>query len=663
MSSAKELASAIRVLSIDAVEKAQSGHPGMPLGMADIATVLWKKFLRHNPENPQWFNRDRFVLSNGHGSMLLYALLHLTGYPLGLEELKRFRQLNSKTPGHPEHDHTEGVETTTGPLGQGLANAVGMAIAEKVLAHQFNRDDCSLVDHYTYAFVGDGCLMEGISHEACSLAGTLKLGKLIVFYDDNGISIDGEVKDWFSDDSAKRFAAYQWQVIEAVDGHDMEAIEQAINKARANREQPTLILCKTVIGLGSSKAGSEKSHGAPLGAEDVKKVREYLNWPYAPFEIPPSIYADWDHRAEGKKDEQEWLLKNQQYKEYYPEDYREFLRRINGDLPDDWLSASSEFIEQCRIGNKDMATRKASQLCLDYFAGRLPEMFGGSADLTASNNTDWSGSKAINQQHFAGNYLYYGVREFAMAAIMNGLALHGGFIPYGGTFLVFSDYARNALRLSALMKQRVIYVFSHDSVGLGEDGPTHQPIEHASMLRMTPNMQVWRPADLMETAVAWQQALEHHHGPSSLLLSRQTLPALPHSPDAAEKIKKGGYIIRECQGQPEALLIATGSEVHLAIQAADCLAEEGRQIRVISMPCAERFLMQEESYREQVLPAAVRKRLAMEAGSTAYWYQFVGLEGKVLGLDRFGVSAPGDKAYEFLGLTVENLAQQLKQLS
>ncbi|QDP71389.1 transketolase [Legionella israelensis] len=663
MSFSRELANAIRILSIDAVEKAQSGHPGMPLGMADIATVLWKKFLRHNPENPLWFDRDRFVLSNGHGSMLLYSLLHLTGYSLELNELKHFRQLHSKTPGHPEHDHTPGVETTTGPLGQGLANAVGMAIAEKVLAHQFNRDKCELVNHYTYAFAGDGCLMEGISHEACSLAGTLKLGKLIVFYDDNGISIDGKVENWFTDNTAKRFEAYNWQVIDAVDGHDMEAIEKAILAARSNPHQPTLIICKTIIGLGSSKAGSEKSHGAPLGAEDVQKVREYLNWPYEPFVIPDSIYAQWNHIEQGRKDEQEWLVKNQQYKEYYPEEYNEFLRRINGDLPDDWLSSSSQFIEQCRTDNKDMATRKASQHCLNFYADTLPEMLGGSADLTGSNNTDWSGSQSVNHQNFSGNYLYYGVREFAMAAIMNGFALHGGFIPYGGTFLVFADYARNAVRLSALMKQRVIYVFSHDSIGLGEDGPTHQPIEHASMLRMTPHMQVWRPADLVETAVAWQQALEHHNGPSSLLLSRQTLPALSHLSDSAEKIKKGGYVIKECKGQPDAILIATGSEVHLAIKAATQLEKEkSKQIRVISMPCVERFLTQDELYQEQLLPKTVRKRVAIEAGSSAYWYRFVGLDGAVIGLDRFGVSAPGDKAYEFLGLTTEHIVEQLNQM-
>jgi len=661
MSFSRELANAIRILSIDAVEKAQSGHPGMPLGMADIATVLWKKYLKHNPDNPSWFNRDRFVLSNGHGSMLLYSLLHLTGYRLSLDELKNFRQLNSQTPGHPEYDHAPGVETTTGPLGQGLANAVGMAIAEKTLASQFNRKNYNLVDHYTYAFAGDGCLMEGISHEACSLAGTLALGKLIVFYDDNGISIDGKVKNWFTDDTANRFQAYNWHVIDEVDGHNMEAIENAIDAARANTTQPTLIICKTIIGLGSSKAGSEKSHGAPLGAEDIIKVREYLNWTYGPFEIPDKIYQQWNHIEEGKKEEQKWLNLNQEYKEYYPEVYHEFLRRINGDLPDDWDTYSKKFIEECTHNDKAVATRKASQQCLEAYADKCPELFGGSADLTGSNNTNWSGSKSVSQEDFSGNYLYYGVREFAMAAIMNGMALHGGLIPYGGTFLVFSDYARNAIRLSALMKQRVIFIFSHDSVGLGEDGPTHQPIEHASMLRLTPNMQVWRPADLTETAVAWQQALEHHDGPSSLLLTRQSIPALNHSNQTLDNIKKGAYIIKDCQKAPDAILLATGSEVHLAIEAAKKMEKNSSfQIRVISMPCAERFLLQDKSYQNDILPESQRKRLAIEAGSSAYWYQFVGLDGDIIGIDRFGVSAPGDQAFEYLGLTVEKILSKLK---
>ena len=663
MNLSKELANALRILSVDAVNQAQSGHPGMPLGMADIATVLWKKFLKFNPKNPYWFNRDRFVLSNGHGSMLLYSLLHLSGYSLSIDELKNFRQLNSKTPGHPELGHAPGVETTTGPLGQGLANSVGMAIGERVLATQYNRNGLDLVDHYTYVFAGDGCLMEGISHEACSLAGTLGLGKLIVFYDDNGISIDGKVESWFTDDTASRFRAYNWQVIEAIDGHDMDAIEQAIIKARANTSQPSLIICKTVIGLGSSVAGSEKSHGSPLSADDIIKVREFFNWPHAPFAIPDSIYQQWNHIKQGEAEEQDWLLLQQKYQQRYPKENDEFLRRINGDLPDNWQEDSAAFLKQCRNSDKAVATRKASQQCIEHFAALLPEMFGGSADLTGSNNTDWSGSKAISAQDFSGNYLYYGVREFGMAAIMNGLAVHGGFIPYGGTFLVFADYARNAVRLSALMKQRVIYVFTHDSIGLGEDGPTHQPIEHAAMLRMTPNMTVWRPADLMETAVAWQQALEHHNGPCSLLLSRQNLPALPHGPEAAELIKKGGYIIIDCEGKPDAILISTGSEVQLAIAAAEQVKSQGLKVRVVSMPCGERFLAQDRAYRNQVLPEDARIRIAIEAASSAYWYQFVGLDGAVIGLDCFGVSAPATHAYNFLGITVEKIIHTLDTLT
>lgn len=656
------LSNAVRMLSIDAVEQAQSGHPGMPLGMADIATVLWKKFLKFNPKNPHWTNRDRFVLSNGHGSMLLYSLLHLTGYNLSIEDLKAFRQLNSKTPGHPEYNHAPGVETTTGPLGQGLANAVGMAIAEKILSKQFNRSSLTLVDHHTYTFVGDGCLMEGISHEACSLAGTLGLGKLIVFYDDNGISIDGPVKTWFTDDTAARFKAYNWQVIEAIDGHDMTAIEKAIFQAKANIKQPTLIICKTTIGLGSSVAGSEKSHGSPLGAKDIAQVRTFFNWHYDAFEIPQSIYAQWSHVEQGEEDERQWLLILHEYKASYPLEYSEFLRRVNGDLPDDWQQRAENFIEQCAHQDKAIATRKASQQCIDYFAHFLPEMLGGSADLTGSNNTDWSGTKAITPENFSGNYINYGVREFAMAALMNGLALHGGFIPYGGTFLVFSDYARNAIRLSALMKQRVIYVFSHDSIGLGEDGPTHQPIEHAAMLRMTPGMTVWRPADLFETAVAWEQALAHHNGPTALLLSRQNLPALPHGLEAAQRIQKGGYTLVECEGIPDAILIATGSEVQLALSVAERVKAQGVKVRVVSMPCCERFLAQELAYRNQVLPQDVRIRIAIEAASTAYWYQFTGLDGAVIGLDCFGVSAPAADAYRFLNLTVEHIISTLATL-
>jgi transketolase len=654
------LANAVRILSIDAVNQAQSGHPGMPLGMADIATVLWKKYIKHNPQNPHWFNRDRFVLSNGHGSMLLYALLHLSGYKLPLEELKNFRQLHSKTPGHPELGHTPGVETTTGPLGQGLANAVGMAIAEKTLATHFNRDGLDLVDHHTYVFVGDGCLMEGISHEVCSLAGTLGLGKLIVFYDDNGISIDGQVQSWFSDDTAMRFKAYNWQVLDTIDGFDNVAIEKAIQAALDNTNQPTIIPCRTVIGIGASVAGSEKAHGSPLSAEDITRVRHHFDWSYSPFEIPDTIYKAWDHKEQGQHEEQLWLNLAVNYKNKYQSEYNDFLRRINGDLPDDWITKSEFWINQCLTNEKAIATRKSSQMCIEYFAKFLPEMFGGSADLTSSNNTDWSGTKAIHPGDFSGNYLHYGVREFGMAAIMNGIAVHSGFIPYGGTFLVFADYARNAIRLSALMKQRVIYVFTHDSIGLGEDGPTHQPVEHACMLRMTPGMTVWRPADLVETAIAWQESLAHHNGPSALLLSRQNLPALMNKANTVENIKKGGYVLYDCPSEPEALLIATGSEVQLALSAAKIMANKGIGVRVISMPCAERFLDQSAEYQEQVLPARIRKRVAIEAGSTAYWYRFVGLDGAVIGLDSFGVSAPAADAYNYLGITVESIITNLE---
>ncbi|KTD17712.1 transketolase [Legionella jordanis] len=661
MSLSNDLVNAVRFLSIDAVEQAQSGHPGMPLGMAQIASVLWKKFLKHNPKNPSWFDRDRFVLSNGHGSMLLYSLLHLTGYNLSIDEIKNFRQLHSKTPGHPEHD-TPGVETTTGPLGQGLANAVGMAIAEKLLATQFNRPGLELVNHHTYVFAGDGCLMEGISHEACSLAGTLGLGKLIVFYDDNGISIDGQVDSWFSDDTASRFKAYHWHVIGPIDGHDCTAIENAIEEARQESSKPSLIICKTIIGYGSSVAGSEKSHGSPLGAEGVKKVREHFNWPHPPFVIPDAVYAKWNHEEQGQHDETLWLKCCDHYQKEHRRDYHEFLRRVNGDLPDNWDSLTATFIETCRQQDKAQATRKSSQQCIEVFAKILPEMLGGSADLTGSNNTDWSGSKVITAKDFSGNYLHYGVREFAMAAIMNGLALHQGIIPYGGTFLVFADYARNAVRLSALMNQRVIYVFSHDSIGLGEDGPTHQPIEQAAMLRMTPNMHVWRPADLMETAVAWQQALERHNGPSSLLLSRQNLPSLSHQEGQAECIKKGGYVLSDCDGTPDAIVLATGSEVHLALEAAKYMTGLGKKIRVVSMPCCERFLAQDEDYQEKILPNSVRKRVAIEAAASDYWYRFVGLDGQVIGLDRFGVSAPAADAFQYLGITAEHLISALKTL-
>ncbi|WP_133130695.1 transketolase [Legionella yabuuchiae] len=662
MSTLKELSLAIRFLSIDAVEQAQSGHPGMPLGMADIATVLWKKFLSFSPTNPHWFNRDRFVLSNGHGSMLQYALLHLTGYNLSLEEIKHFRQLHSKTPGHPECTETPGVETTTGPLGQGLANAVGMAIAEKILAAEFNHADIPLVDHFTYAFAGDGCMMEGISHEVCSLAGKLGLGKLIVFYDDNGISIDGDVDAWFTDDTASRFRSYHWHVIEGVDGHDYEAIENAIISARHEQTKPSLIICKTVIGLGSEMAGSEKVHGAPLGEKDIAQMREKYQWNYPPFEIPDHLYAQWNHIEEGKQAEQLWLNRCELYKKQNPKMYYEFLRRINGDLPDNWSKQSNAFIQECQTHEKAIATRKASQLCLENYAALLPELFGGSADLTGSNNTNWSGSKAINEGDFSGNYLYYGVREFGMAAIMNGIAVHGGFIPYGGTFLVFSDYARNAIRLSALMKQRVIYVLTHDSIGLGEDGPTHQPIEHTAMLRLTPDLDVWRPADLMETAVAWQQAIEHHTGPSCLLLSRQNLPALSLNSSQIKEIKQGGYILRDSNDSPEIILIATGSEVELALKAANVVAENGVQVRVVSMPCVERFLRTDKTYQEHVLPASIRKRVAIEAASSAFWHQFTGLDGEIIGLRQFGRSAPASDVFQDMGITVDNIVAAIHRL-
>lgn len=660
MSNEQTLANAIRILSIDAVEQAKSGHPGMPLGMADIATVLWRQFLHHNPTNPHWFNRDRFVLSNGHGSMLLYSLLHLSGYKVSMDDLKAFRQLHSKTPGHPEFEECPGIETTTGPLGQGLANAVGMAIAEKNLAARFNRPQLPLVDHYTYAFAGDGCLMEGISHEVSSLAGTLKLGKLIVFYDDNGISIDGEVEQWFTDDTAARFKAYHWQVIGPIDGHNPTEVAHAIKDAQAEADKPSLIICKTVIGYASPVANNAKAHGAPLGSEGVQAVRETLAWPYPPFEIPDEIYQAWNQSNKGQQLESGWLELCQSYQRQYSREYAEFLRVINGDLPDDWESFCTQYLQDCRQNNKNMATRKASQYCIEKLAKKLPEMLGGSADLTGSNNTNWSGSKALSASDFSGNYLYYGVREFGMAAIMNGLALHGGIIPYGGTFLVFSDYARNAVRLSALMKQRVIYVFSHDSIGLGEDGPTHQPIEHATMLRVTPGMTVWRPADLLETAVAWQEALNLHNGPSALLLSRQNLEPLTHDTLDTQAIARGGYIIQDCDGEPQAILIATGSEVQLAVQLAKAHPEY--RLRVVSMPCCERFLAQNDEWQEQVLPNAVRKRLVIEAGASTYWYRFAGLDGIVVGIDRFGLSAPAEEVYQELGFGPEALSQHLQKL-
>ncbi|MDF1827286.1 MAG: transketolase [Legionellaceae bacterium] len=660
MTDLNEMASAIRFLSVDAVEAAQSGHPGMPLGMADIATVLWTKFLKHNPRNPAWFNRDRFVLSNGHGSMLLYALLHLTGYSLSIEDLKQFRALHSKTPGHPECTDTPGVETTTGPLGQGLGNAVGMAVAEQVLAARYNQPDVSLIDHFTYVFVGDGCLMEGISHEVASLAGTLGLGKLIVFYDANGISIDGEVDGWFTDDTVARFQAYDWHVVDGVDGHDAGHIEQAIHTARAETHKPSLIICKTVIGFGSTAAGSAAVHGAPLGAEAVQALRAALNWPHPAFVIPDEITNAWRQVEAGAEHEAAWLARCQAYEARHPEAYTEFLRVANGGLPDDFLDDSDALIQQCLTQSKAIATRKASQQCLEHFAAYLPELLGGSADLTGSNNTDWSGTQVLSRNDWSGNYLHYGVREFGMSAMMNGMARHGGVIPYGGTFLAFSDYARGAVRLAALMKIRVIFVYTHDSIGLGEDGPTHQPIEHVAMLRMTPDLDVWRPADLTETAVAWQQALLRHDGPSCILLSRQALPALPHADHDVLNIKRGGYILRDVEGTPDVIVMATGSEVQLALAAAEQVSTKPWKIRVVSMPCVERFLEQDASYQNAVLPPEVSSRIAVEAASTGDWYRFVGLQGTVIGADSFGMSAPAQDVYQALDITVLRIIQEIQ---
>ncbi len=654
------LAAAIRFLSVDAVHAAQSGHPGMPLGMADIATVLWTKFLKHHPDNPDWFNRDRFVLSNGHGSMLLYALLHLTGYDVSIEDLKQFRQLHSKTPGHPERLETPGVEVTTGPLGQGLASAVGMAVAEQQLAARFNKEDVSIIDHFTYVFAGDGCLMEGVSHEACSLAGTLGLGRLIVFYDANGISIDGNVNGWFTDDTKARFEAYDWQVIADVDGHDAEAIHAAIETARAESTQPTLIICKTVIGYGSEQAGSEAVHGAPLATDDIAQLRQRLNWSHAPFDVPKDVYAAWSARENGEASEQAWLDQLTAYACAYPEAHAEFLRVSNGDLPDDFCDLSDAFIEQCRTTQKALATRKASQQCITHFAAYLPELLGGSADLTGSNNTDWKGCKVLSKSAWDGNYLHYGVREFGMSAMMNGMALHGGIVPYGGTFLVFSDYARPAVRLAALMKARVLFVYTHDSIGLGEDGPTHQPIEQLASLRMIPGLMVWRPADLMETAVAWQQALLRHEGPSCVLLSRQTLPALSHVQEEADFMKRGGYVLQDTSGVPDVILLATGSEVQLALQAAEILAAKEIQARVVSMPCVTLFLKQPKAYQARVLPPQVMHRVAIEAGASETWYRLVGSSGTVVGLDTFGLSAPGEQVFEALGITVERIVSAVQ---
>lgn len=651
MPTRRELANAIRFLSLDAVQKANSGHPGMPMGMADIAEVLWNDFLKHNPQNPQWLNRDRFIISNGHGSMLLYSLLYLTGYAdMTLAEIKQFRQLHSKTPGHPEFGLAAGIETTTGPLGQGLANAVGMALAERTLAAEFNQPQYDIIDHYTYVFLGDGCLMEGISHEACSFAGHMKLGKLIAFWDDNGISIDGHTAGWFTDDTPKRFEAYSWHVIANVDGHDPMAVKQAIELAQKEKNKPSLICCKTTIGFGSPNfGGSEKCHGSALGEKEVALVREHLQWPYATFEIPAEIRQGWDATEKGQAFEQAWDKQWQQYQTQFPALAKELQRRIHKTLPENFHAIADDFVKTQQKALETMATRKASQAAINAYAPSLPEMLGGSADLTGSNNTNWSGSKTITDTNTKGNYIFYGVREFGMSAIMNGLALHGGFLPYGGTFLVFADYARNAIRLSALMKQRVVYVLTHDSIGLGEDGPTHQPIEHTSMLRNTPNLSVWRPCDTVETAVAWQRAIETIHGPTALLLSRQNLPAQPRESSQLGLIKRGAYILKDCDGTPDVILLATGSEVQLVMAAAtQC---NNKKIRVVSMPSTTEFDKQDQSYRDSVLPPNVRNRIAIEAASTADWYKYVGLDGKVIGIDRFGESAPAEAVFEYLGIT------------
>lgn len=662
MSSHSLLANAIRALSMDAVQQANSGHPGMPLGMADIASVLWRNFLQHNPKNPKWINRDRFVLSNGHGSMLLYSLLHLSGYDLSLEDIKQFRQRGSKTPGHPELGHTPGVETTTGPLGQGIANAVGMALAEKLLAQQFNVDTHQVIDHFTYAFVGDGCLMEGISHEACSLAGTLGLGKLVVLYDDNGISIDGDVSGWFTDDTAKRFDAYNWHVIDEIDGHDANAINSAIEASKQEQHRPSMIICKTHIGYGSPKLqGSEKSHGAPFGEEEIAATKQALNWPHQAFEIPDNVYQAWDMCEQGQALENQWQQSFNAYSEAHPEKSAELIRRMNGELPESFMKDSTDLIGKFLQEAKSDATRKVSQQCLDVLGEVLPELLGGSADLSGSNNTKWVKAKAITEQDMTGNYLCYGVREFGMAAMMNGLAIHGGFIPYGGTFLVFSDYARNAVRLSAMMKQKVVYVFSHDSIGLGEDGPTHQPIEHLTMLRATPDLDIWRPADSVETAVAWQQSLLRQ-GTSCLLLSRQGLAYQQRSLEQVESINKGGYILSDCDGHVDIILMATGSEVELVMSAKEKLIEQGKKVRVVSMPCIDAFLRQDEAYIESVLPDNVDKRIAVEAGTPDGWYRFTGRKGRVMGISEFGLSAPYKEIYQKFELSVESIVNNALNL-
>ena len=664
MSTRQQLANAIRFLSMDSVQKAKSGHPGAPMGMADIAEVLWRDFLHHNPTNPQWANRDRFVLSNGHGSMLIYSLLHLSGYDVSIEDLKQFRQLHSKTPGHPEFGYTPGVETTTGPLGQGITNAVGMAIAEKTLAGQFNRDGHNIVDHHTYVFLGDGCLMEGISHEACSLAGTLGLGKLIAFYDDNNISIDGHVDGWFTDDTQKRFEAYGWQVIPAIDGHNPAQIIEAIKQAQAETNKPTLIICKTIIGFGSpNKSNSHDCHGAPLGDEEIALTRKALNWDYAPFEIPADIYAQWDAKSKGAELEKAWHEKFAAYAKAYPELAAEFTRRIEKKLPADWAKESQAFIAHLQANPASIASRKASQNAIEAYAKVLPELLGGSADLASSNLTLWSGSKPIRAtQNVDGNYLNYGVREFGMAAIMNGIALHGGFIPYGATFLMFMEYAHNAIRMAALMKQRSLFVFTHDSIGLGEDGPTHQPVEQTSALRLIPNLNTWRPCDQVESAIAWKAAIERTDGPSALIFTRQNLAQMDRTSEQLANVARGAYVLKDCAGTPDLIFIATGSEVELAVKAAEQLTAEGKKIRVVSMPSTNVFDKQDEAYREAVLPSAVTKRVAVEAGIADFWYKYVGFNGRIVGMNSFGESAPADQLFKLFGFTVDNVVAKAKEI-
>jgi len=664
MTTHRELANAIRALAMDAVQRAVSGHPGAPMGMADIAEVLWRSVLKHNPGNPRWIDRDRFVLSNGHASMLLYALLYLTGYPLGIEEIKNFRQMGSRTPGHPEHDLDIGIETTTGPLGQGLANAVGMALTEKLLTREFNRPGLEIVDHHTYVFMGDGCLMEGVSHEACSFAGTFELGKLIGFYDDNGISIDGKVAGWFADDTPKRFEAYGWHVIPHVDGHDAEAVAAAIDAARAQTARPSLICCKTIIGWGApNRQGTKAAHGEALGVDEVALARKTLNWPYAPFEIPEPLRKDWNHRTAGAAAEAAWNELFGRYRAAYPQLAAEFERRSRADLPQNWSEIATRARTAAKQESKPQATRQTSQSSLNVIGPSVPELLGGSADLTGSNNTQQKNSAAVTPTDFSGHYFHYGVREFGMTAMMNGMALHRGFIPYGGTFLVFSDYARNAVRLAALMRLRVILVYTHDSIGLGEDGPTHQPIEHLTSLRAMPNLSLWRPCDGLETAVAWIAAIERSTGPTALVLTRQGLPQQPRSAEQEAAVRRGGYVLIDSKGAPECIVMATGSEVGIAAQAVNTLNQRGRRIRLVSMPSTDVFDAQDAAYRQSVLPQAVRRRLAVEAGATLGWWHYVGCEGRVLGIDRFGESGKASDLFPHFGFTADNVVKQVEELT